>query len=201
VRYPVSKTGGPRGLGGSTPSPSVDLEVWPSRQGSALLARRAPCVPQVRVLLPPLLRSGVVEQVRRAVVTREGQVRVLPPELTPPWSKRAMTPDSQSGSCGFESRRGCWNNWLWGSVATPPASGAGDRRFDSCRPDRFRRKSPAPLAQLSADGSGRCAVRRRRQSRHRRRAERARWRSGSLASLMSSRRGFESRPRIRFLGA
>jgi hypothetical protein len=29
------------------------LEAWPSRQGSALLARRAPCVPQVRVLLPP----------------------------------------------------------------------------------------------------------------------------------------------------
>jgi hypothetical protein len=36
------------------------------------------------------------------------QVRSLPPEpSTPPWSKRAMTPGPQPGSCGFESRRGC----------------------------------------------------------------------------------------------
>src|SRR5262249_43340983 len=37
--------------------------------------------------------------------------------------------------------------WSWGSVATPPASGAGDRRFDSCRPDlrrRLRRRLAAP---------------------------------------------------------
>ena len=136
------------------------------------------------------------------------------PEFTRPRGRTGMTPDSQSGSCGFESRRGCFVHWtvdgrskgvteqrltpkrcvgrnvhpaslrgegislavhdggwqacrratdgngkrseqraalfeggksllphhrlivwLWGSVATPPASGAGDRRFDSCRPD------------------------------------------------------------------
>jgi hypothetical protein len=162
VRYPVSKTGGPRGLGGSTPSPSVDLEAWPSRQGSALLARRAPCVPQVRVLLPPLLRSGVVEQVRRAVVTREGQVRALPPELKPPWSKRAMTPDSQSGSCGFESRRGYWKRLAVGERGHPAGFG--------------RRRPQVRLlpARYTLRGGG----------------------AAFLASLMSSRRGFESRPRI-----
>jgi hypothetical protein len=32
------------------------------------------------------LRSGVVETGRRATVDREAQVRVLPPELVPPWS-------------------------------------------------------------------------------------------------------------------
>jgi hypothetical protein len=45
---------------------------------------------------------------------------------------------------------------------TTPASGAGDRRFESCRPDL------------------------------------ARWRNGYLASLMSSRSGFDSRPRDRW---
>ena len=39
ARYPVSKTGGSSGLGGSTPSPS-SLEAWPSWEGSALLPRR-----------------------------------------------------------------------------------------------------------------------------------------------------------------
>jgi hypothetical protein len=53
VRYPVSKTGGPRGLGGSTPSPSAFTEAWPSWKGSALLARRRRRRSQVRVLLPP----------------------------------------------------------------------------------------------------------------------------------------------------
>jgi hypothetical protein len=42
ARYPVSKTGGSSGLGGSTPSPSASLEAWPSWKGSALLARRRP---------------------------------------------------------------------------------------------------------------------------------------------------------------
>jgi hypothetical protein len=108
VRYPVSKTGGPPGLGGSTPSPSA-LEAWPSRQGSALLPRRRPqCRSQVRVLLPPLIRCG--RAVRRATVTREAQVRFLPPELTPPWSNG----DDAGLSIrkrGFESRRGYLLDW------------------------------------------------------------------------------------------
>ena len=44
--------------------------------------------------------------VRRATVNREAQVRSLPSELHAPVVERAMTPDSQSGSCGFEPRRG-----------------------------------------------------------------------------------------------
>ena len=44
--------------------------------------------------------------VRHATVNREAQVRFLPSELQAPVVERAMTPDSQSGSCGFEPRRG-----------------------------------------------------------------------------------------------
>jgi hypothetical protein len=44
-------------------------------------------------------RSGVVESVRRATVTRERQVR-LPPEPQAPVVETAMTPGPQSGSCG-----------------------------------------------------------------------------------------------------
>ena len=135
----------------------------------------------VRLPLLPLSRSGVVESARRATVNREAQVRSLPPEFHAPVVERAMTPGPQPGSCGFESRRGYLGALgeppgsprppplvrfadkrcalAVGEVATPPASGAGDRRFDSCRPD--------------LRGGG--AV--------------------FLASLMSSRRGFESHPR------
>ena len=62
-----------------------------------------------------------------------------------------MTPGPQPGSCGFESRRGYLFIWSWGSMATPPASGAGDRRFDSCRPDLCaptRGRGAAVLASL-----------------------------------------------------
>jgi hypothetical protein len=72
---PVSKTGGPSGLGGSTPSPAASF-----RCGRAA---------------------------RRATVTREAQVRFLPPELHAPVVERVMTPGPQPGSCGFEPRRGC----------------------------------------------------------------------------------------------
>ena len=79
MRYTVSKTAGPYGLGGSTPSPSAS-------------------------------HSGVVELARRAVVTREiaGSIPAAGARthLMPPWSN-GMTPDSQSGSCGLNSRRGC----------------------------------------------------------------------------------------------
>ena len=61
--------------------------------------------PQVRILLPPpSFRCG--RAARRATVNREAQVRSLPSELHAPVVERAMTPDSQSGSCGFEPRRG-----------------------------------------------------------------------------------------------
>jgi hypothetical protein len=79
--------------------------------------------------------------------------------LTPPWSKCVKTPDSQSGGCGFESRRGCFV-WLWGSWP----------------PRRFREPETAgsiPAGQTFVRGGE----------------------GAFLASLMSSRRGFESRPR------
>ena len=46
MRYPVSKTGGPRGLGGSTPSPSVFVPAWSSGYDARLLiakGRFEPC--------------------------------------------------------------------------------------------------------------------------------------------------------------
>ena len=146
------------GLGGSTPSPSAlgGMAEW---QGSALLARRAPCVPQVRVLLPPYVRSGAVDMVRRATVTREEQVRSLPPELARP---RGRTGDDTGLSIRKLRVRippGVLRLAV-GEWATPPVSGTGDRRFEPCRPDFVR------------GGEG-----------------------AFLASLMSSRRGFESRPR------
>src|SRR5262245_17564875 len=86
-RYPVSKTGGSSDLEGSTPSPS-SLETWPS-------GKAAPCYGVGRFAASQVesccLRcSGVVESVRHATVTREAQVRALPPEPQcnkPPWSK------------------------------------------------------------------------------------------------------------------
>jgi hypothetical protein len=78
-------------------------------------------------------RCGVVESVRRATVNRERQVRALPPQLQPSWSNGNMTPDSQSGGCGFNSRRGRSSGCRQAGI--PPVSGTGDRRFDSCRPD------------------------------------------------------------------
>ncbi len=59
-------------------------EAWPSWQGSALLPRRR-CEPFAGSSpAASVFRSGVVESGRRATVNREGQVRVLPPELSRP---------------------------------------------------------------------------------------------------------------------
>src|SRR5262245_30011398 len=84
-------------------------------------------------------RSGVVDSVRRATVTRERQVRALPPELL------SACPRGRSGDDAGPSTRklrvrvppgvSIDRQLAVGEMATPPASGAGDRRFDSCRPD------------------------------------------------------------------
>jgi hypothetical protein len=63
-----------------------------------------------------------------------------------PVVETVMTPGPQPGSCEFESRRGCFI-WLWGSLATPPVSGTGDRWFESSRPD-LRGRGAAVLASL-----------------------------------------------------
>jgi hypothetical protein len=72
-------------------------------------------------------------------------VRFLPPEPHAPVVEREMTPGPQPGSCGFESRRGYQTGRR--EEAIPPASGAGDRRFDSCQPD-LRGRGEAVLASL-----------------------------------------------------
>jgi hypothetical protein len=126
VRYPVSKTGGPSGLGGSTPSPSA-------RGGMAEPGKAARCyrvgglraARRFESCCLRLIRSGVVELERRAVVTREsagsspaagacfvrkaGNPHPRTPRRAEIWApvvEVAMTPGPQPGSCGFESRRG-----------------------------------------------------------------------------------------------
>ena len=52
----------------------------------------------------------------------------------PPWSSGCDAGFS-ARKRGFESRRGFLVRLAVGETATPPASGAGDRWFDSSRPD------------------------------------------------------------------
>lgn len=48
-------------------------------------------------------------------------------------AQRMRAPGFEPGGREFESLRGL--HGMWGSLATPPALGAGARRFESCRPD------------------------------------------------------------------
>ena len=133
------------------------MEAWPSwarrrvATAQATLGRS-----QVRVLLPPL-RSGVVELGRRAAVTRETQVRPLPPELYR--GPRGRTGDD----AGFSTRKlrvrvppGVLLTGRRGD-GTPPVSGTGGRRFESCRPDlvraRWRSGFPREPHELETVGS------------------------------------------------
>jgi hypothetical protein len=128
----------------------------PSWKGSALLPRRRRAVRRFESCCLRLsFRRGRVGKTRDCYSREAGSspaagadpsdARAAPArplcgvaESTPwaPVVEVAMTPGPQPGSCGFESRRGYWNVHLAvGELATPPASGAGDRRFDSCQPD------------------------------------------------------------------
>lgn len=105
VRYPVSKTGGPSALG-------VRLPPLPFRCGRVgktrdCYSRDAGSKPAAGASARPRGRTGD----DAGLSTRRLRVRVPPGVLL------------------------LFFIWSWGSVATPPASGAGDRRFDSCRPD------------------------------------------------------------------
>ena len=106
-----------------------------------------------------------------------------------------MTPGPQPGSCRFESGRGYLKFvWSWGSLATPPASGAGDAR--SNRADQTLRC--AARRRLSAPLSGRAGAPVRPSARYIQEQCIEAVRGGGigyLASLMSSSCGFESRPR------
>ena len=126
----------------------------------------------VRLPLLPL-RSGVVESVRRAAVNREAQVRGLPPELVGgrcPWRhgvlirRRARFESGTSysrprGRIGHDAGpstrklrvrvppRVLIDRLPVGETATPPASGAGNRWFDSSQAD-LRGRGGAVLASL-----------------------------------------------------
>jgi hypothetical protein len=90
-----------------------------------------------------------VSAAARLADTEQGLVRVqdLRSVRSCPRGRRAMTPGPQPGSCGFESRRGCCLLLPVGETATPPASGAGDRWFESSRAD-LRGRGGAVLASL-----------------------------------------------------
>jgi hypothetical protein len=76
------------------------------------------------------------------------QVRLLPPELCRR-GRAGKTPGPQPGSRGFESRRR-YSHLAVGEMATPPVSGTGDRRFDSCRPDLRGRGAAVPASLMSS---------------------------------------------------
>jgi hypothetical protein len=81
-------------------------------------------------------RSGVVESVRRATVTRERQVRALPPEPHAPVVENGDDAGLSTRKLRVRVPPGVLVSLLAvGELATPPALGAGDRRFDSCQPD------------------------------------------------------------------
>jgi hypothetical protein len=119
------------GLGGSTPSPSAFRSGVVERQDARLLiAKRRfdPCHRSSRsksgsaspshddfdrcVVSDPAL-CGRRRQSRHRHVGRPRSdvwLRVTA-KFARPCGRNGMTPDSQSGSCGFESRRGCLSNW------------------------------------------------------------------------------------------
>jgi hypothetical protein len=136
------------GLEGSTPSPSASRRHGRVERQRAATAQAAHRRSQVRVLLPPLFVPAWSSWQDARLLPARAQVRSLPPESHAPVVEVAMTPGPQPGSCGFEPRRGFHDRLLAvGELGTPPASGAGDRRFDSCRPD-LRGRGAAVLASL-----------------------------------------------------
>ena len=93
----------------------------------------------VRVPPLPLRRVWGLGESAHPPRSERGVSRFEPwiPSLSPaPVVERAKTPGPQPGSRGFESRRGfCTDNLVVGELVTPPALEAGERRFESCRPD------------------------------------------------------------------
>jgi hypothetical protein len=125
------------------------VEAWPSQVRQRVASAQAGDRPQVRILLPPFNRSGVVERQDARLLIAKRRFKSCRRSCLAPVVELAMTPGPQPGSCGFKSRRGSLHLAV-GEKATPPASGAGDRRFDSCRPDLDlkRGRGAAVLASL-----------------------------------------------------
>lgn len=155
ARYPVSKTGGPSGLGGSTPSPSASRHrpAWRhgrARQGSALLARRRATVRRFESCclrsIVPVWSSGETRDCYSRSAGSNPAAGASRPRS--PRTRGHSCPCGRSGDdAGLSTRKlrvrippGVLNDRLLavGERATPPVSGTGDRRFDSCQPDLFR---------------------------------------------------------------
>jgi hypothetical protein len=148
VRYPVSKTGGPSGLGGSTPSPSASLRCGRAAR-RATVNREA----QVRILPPEPPR-------RSARFTGETSFPRAPPSgccsrgrachcsrragSAPRRGAGVRVPHVRAGhglgGHGLGSDPCSLDMYLLdllpvGEQGTSPASGAGDRWFDSSQAD------------------------------------------------------------------
>lgn len=119
------------------------VEVWPSWQGSAVLRRRATSPRRFESCCLRFVPAWSSGQDARLLIARrrfEACRRSLAPVV-----EAAMTPGPQPGTAGSSPAGGLY--LAVGETATPPASGAGDRRFDSCRPD-LRGRGAAVLASL-----------------------------------------------------
>ena len=146
ARYPVSKTAGLSGLGGSTPSPSAGGMA--ERQGSALLPRRRAAVRRFEScssVFVPVWSSGKT----RDCYSRERRFDPCRRSLMPPWSN--------GDDAGLSTRKlrvrvppGVLCSYLAvGELATPPALGAGDAvRLLPARPCHTRGRGAAVLASL-----------------------------------------------------
>ena len=90
----------------------------------------------------------------RDCYSRERRFESCRRSLVPPWSKQRMTPGSQPGGAGSSPAGGFSHDRLLavGKLAIPPAPDAGDRRFESCRPDS-RGRGAAVLASLMSSRS------------------------------------------------
>src|SRR5262249_34989403 len=151
---PSRKRVGSRALGVRLPLLPL-AEAWPTWEGSALLPRRRRKPFAGSNPAASALRSGVVESVRRATVNRESA------GSSPAAGVRARgraCPRGRNGDDTGPSTRTLRvrvppgvlierSHLAVGEQATPPASGAGDRRFDSCQPD-LRGRGEAVLASL-----------------------------------------------------
>jgi hypothetical protein len=133
--------------------PLVRLQPRPShRVAVAQPVERPPETRGAAGSIPAGHTFGSVAQTGRAPGSYPGRCRFdacrgHSPSASRPRGRTVMTPGPQPGSCGFESRRGCSFPSGCRGAGTPPASGAGDRRFESCRPD-LRGRGAAVLASL-----------------------------------------------------
>ena len=106
-----------------------------------------------RILLPPcVVRSGVVESARRATVTREAQVRGLPPELSRPRGRTGDDAGPSTRKLRVRAPPGVLIHLVVGELGHP--AGFGRRRSQvRLLPTRLRGRGAAVLASLMSSRS------------------------------------------------